>query len=117
MAILFELSESIIKRAALISSKFPDRTLLSVIEECFEFGARSLYTDAPKPVPPQRVVRPIEEMYAEPPTEEEMRNINSLANSVVKKANEDYSSIEDSDDSWGDSYSEISLNSDGLYEL
>lgn len=116
MAILFELSESIVKRAALISSKYSDRSLLSIIEECFEYGARSLYSDAPKPVPTKRVIHPVEELYSEPPTKEEMDTISSLTDSVIKQAQEDLSSIGDIDE-WSDSYSEPVIGADGLYEL
>ena len=77
MAILFELSESIIKRAALISSEYSDRSLLSIIEECFEYGAKSLYPDSKKPLPVQRVNKPVEEIYSQPPTQEEMNVLES----------------------------------------
>lgn len=116
MAILFELSESIIKRAALISSEYSDRSLLSIIEECFEYGAKSLYPDSKKPLPVQRVNKPVEEIYSQPPTQEEMNVIHSLTSNVTKQAQKDIDSMETVEE-WSDSYSEPVIGADGLYEL
>ena len=116
MAILFELSESIIKQAALIAAKYSDRSLLSIIEECFEHGARSLYTEVQRPVPVKRPEVSLKELYSEPPTQEEMDNINSITNSVIKQAQEKAEELESAEE-WSDSYSDFVINKDGLYEL
>lgn len=52
--IFFEMPEEVLKQATLIASRYSDKTILSIIEECFNYGAKSLYTDVPKPVPPER---------------------------------------------------------------
>jgi hypothetical protein len=115
MAILFELSENIVKRAALISSKFPDRSLLSIIEECFEYGARSLYSDAPKPVPVKRVIT---EAYTAPvpPEPEYMESLQTVTNSIAKQAQENMDAIERVEDR-DDSYTDPIISSSGVYEL
>lgn len=116
MAILFELSEEIIKQAALISSKYPDRSLLSVIEECFDYGARSLYSDAPKPVPPQR--KPFHEYFKEPVKDEVLEDINSTVSSISKQAQEEVDNmICYSDDELPESLSNPLITSDGDFVL
>lgn len=115
MAILFELSESIIKQAALIASKYPDRTLLSIIEECFNYGVKSLYSDAPKPVPPQR--KSMQEYFSEPINENIMESIQSTVKSVTEQAKFNLEGTVYSEDEIPESLSEPIINSDGLIEF
>lgn len=117
MAILFELSESIVKQASLVASKYPDRSLLSVIEECFNYGVKSLYSDAPKPIPPKKVIEN-KELFNEPLEEDKIENIRDITDYVIGQAKQE---IDDmvcySDEEIPDSLSEPVLNSDGLFEL
>lgn len=118
MAILFEFSEDILKQAALIAAKYPDRTILSIVEECFMYGARSLYSDAPRPVPPER--KPVEDMFNKPIPQEDIDRINSIASSISIKAQEDMESIVYDDDEVGDALSDLSeaiYNEDGSIEF
>ena len=110
-------NDSIISTSYLIASKYSDKSLLSVIEECFEYGARSLYSDSPKPVPTKRIEKPIEELYSEPPTKEEMNNINAITSSVIEQAQEKVENLEEDIGEWSDSYSDFVVSADGLYEL
>lgn len=92
MAILFELSESIIKQAALIAAKYPGKTLLSVIEECFNYGAKSLYTDAPKPVPPKRVYD--ESAFSVPVKDETLSSLKDSIYDVMEQAKQEVEEID-----------------------
>lgn len=116
MAILFELSEGIVKQAALIASKYPDRTLLSVIEECFNYGAKSLYTDAPKPVPPSK--RLVQECFNTPVHKEELYSVQGMVDDVVKQARMEADEIEGiCYDDIPDDYGMPCINSNGEFEL
>jgi hypothetical protein len=116
MAILFELSEGIIKQAALIAAKYPDRTMLSVIEECFNYGAKSLYTDAPKPVPPPK--RLIQECFTTPVHEDTLYGIQNTIDDVVGQAKQEAEEIEGiCYDDVPDDYGIPSINSNGEFEL
>ena len=116
MAILFELSESIVKQAALIASKYPDRTLLSIIEECFNYGAKSLYTDAPKPVPPKRVYDE-EKYFSTPVKEERIDSIQESIYSITEKARQDIEGINYDAEDIPESLSNPIINSDGSIEF
>lgn len=114
MAILLELSELVIKQAALIASRYPNKTLLSVIEECFEYGAKSLYSDAPKPVPPQR--KPPEEYFTTPIEDRIVDSITQNITSIAQQAQSEYSTVY-SDEDLPENLGEPIVNPDGSFEL
>lgn len=115
MAILFELSEEMVKQASLIASKYSDRTLLSIIEECFNYGVRSLYSDAPKPVPPQRKL--IHEYFRTPVSKEIIEDLQQSIDSVAEQAQQDIEGIVYSEEEIPDSLGKPVLSSEGLFEL
>lgn len=118
MAILLELSDAVIKKAALISEQYSGRSLVSIIEECFDYGARSLYknniTNTTLEIK-KREIKPVEELYKEPPTKEEIENIYASAEDLLQRANDKYSDMVQVD--YDSSYSDPVITSDGLYEL
>ena len=105
MSILYEIPEHLLKQAALIASKYEDRSISDIIEECFFYGAKSLYSDAPKP------------------KEGDYATISNLTSERVNKARKEYhqyiENTSDTDDScdYSDTYSKPILNENGLFEL
>jgi hypothetical protein len=125
MAILYEISEHLLKQAALIASKYDNISISDIIEECFFYGAKSLYSDAPKP------------------KTEDCVAVSSLAIERINKAKKEYSQYienhsdnENTDDIVSDisvsdeidtdkhninnddnAYTKLILNEDGLFEL
>ena len=104
------LSEDILKQASLISLKYSDKDINSVIEECFYYGVRSLYADVPKPF----LKEIIQKEESNTPIPDTLRdNITSVIENARNQADE-YSSItEDIPSSYGDAV----LTEDGLFEL
>lgn len=105
MSILYEIPEHLLKQAALIASKYDDRSISDIIEECFFYGAKSLYSDAPKPKTGD---------YA---------TISNLTLERLNNARKEYSqyldNTSDNDDigEYSDTYSKPILNENGLFEL
>ena len=116
MTILFELSESIIKQSALIASKYPDRSLLSIIEECFNYGVKSLYSDSPKPVPPRRTYEK-EDYFNSPIEVSTLESIQSTVNFVTEQAKQDLNGTVYNEDELPESLSDPIINSDGSFEF
>lgn len=121
MAILFELSEPMIKRAALISAKFPDRSLLSIIEECFNYGATSLYADSPNPVQDNSssVRRMVTETYKNPvpPEPGYLESLSEITGSMAEQARNSLESLNRPEVIHSDSYTDPIIGSNGMYEL
>lgn len=110
--IFFEMPEEVLKQATLIASRYPDKTILSIIEECFNYGAKSLYTDAPKPVP----VEKREPDFSQKINSSLINTISSFSNSMVDKSQDEvYASYEDED--IPDSYGTPVVTGNGLFEL
>ena len=119
MAILFELSEPMVKRAALIASHFPDRSMLSIIEECFNHGANALYSVQPTTAS-QQCRKLIKESNTLP--EPSFRNsLSELTGSIAKQARDTLDTLNKEEDTieviHSDSYADPIIGSNGMYEL
>lgn len=114
--IFFEIPEAMLKQATLVASRYSDKTILGIIEECFNYGVKSLYTDAPKPVPPER--KPIEEYFNGTIENERIEELKESVNYVIDNARQE---IEEggyyTSEELPESYGEAVITSDGLFEL
>lgn len=110
--IFFEMPEEMLKQATLIASRYPDKSILSIIEECFNYGAKSLYTDAPKPV-----LKEIKEPdFKQEVPNSLIRGIHSLSASMANSSQDEiYSSYEEDD--IPESYGTPIITEKGLFEL